>query len=268
MDVNVFYIHIFKAAGNAVKAPVQFADRLEKIRCWYNFDIPPSHSWHWDNLTDEERERVWFFSGHFRNGNTWEKLRALSSRPPLFFTVLRDPVERVISSYYYDRLDKCAKDPLHKYFKQYSLEECLDADFIYSHFEKEDRRRWKEILENHQTRILSGEPHWHPQNKPLAPGGKAWTKWQPINWLNLKRAKSHLCFFSLVGFTETLYNDWDKVYKPLLRGTEIPEHLLNQKANETPDKPRVSKDVREKIAEWNRYDIELYEWAKKQEIGY
>jgi Galactose-3-O-sulfotransferase len=173
-------------------------------------------------------------------------IATLFDRPVRFFTILRHPVDRVISSFYYIR----TKSHLVSYpfIKDLSFEEYLDS-------------RIGLDSDNHQVRVLSGCPEldapWDPQGRPIST--------PPVERRHLEMAMHNIeerfivaaaleQFTSLVWFFKRLYG-WP-LHRVLFR---------RQKADTgRPPLERVSAATRQRLAEMNRYDIELHEWVRER----
>jgi len=218
--MKTVFVHIFKCAGTALTAPVLFHYKDEEIKPYYNFNTLPGHPKHWDNLPEEHKEKIWYFSGHLSDHNTWESLQKMVGRDVHYITILRHPVERVISTYYYLKHEKCKNGPLYKMLNMYSLEECLDIWALDRHYlEKKGvsehaRRVWVQQLMNHQTRILSDLNYCYKTKI------KGYFKVPDRH--DLLDAEFRLKLFSEVTIQEDLYEDWDR-FKPYLRDIEIPD---------------------------------------------
>ncbi len=165
-------------------------------------------------------------------------------RPSKFFTIVREPVDRVISNFFHIR--SAAHLTSYPFIKDMTLEQYLDSGIGID-------------ADNHQVRLLSGCPEldapWHPQGRPIST--------PPVEQHHLEMAKRHIeerfitaapleAFTALVWFFKRLYG-W-----PLRR-------TFFQIRNETPDRPRteaVPERTRQRLREMNRYDAALYEWVK------
>lgn len=173
-------------------------------------------------------------------------IATLFDRPVRFFTILRHPVDRVISSFYYIRTKSHVVS--YPFIKDLSFEEYLDSGIGLD-------------SDNHQVRVLSGCPEldapWDPQGRPIvAP---------PVERRHLEMAKRNIeerfivaagleQFTALIWFFKRLYG-W-----PLHR-------VLFRRHNADTGRPlleRVSAATRERLAEMNRYDMELYEWVRER----
>jgi hypothetical protein len=173
-------------------------------------------------------------------------IATLFDRPVRFFTILRHPVDRVISSFYYIR----TKSHLVSYpfIKDLSLEEYLDSGIGLD-------------SDNHQVRVLSGCPEldapWDPQGRPIST--------PQVERRHLEMAMHNIeerfivaaaleQFTALVWFFKRLYG-WP-LHRVLFR---------RQKADTgRPPLERVSAATRQRLAEMNRYDMELYEWVRER----
>ncbi|MFC0562371.1 sulfotransferase family 2 domain-containing protein [Halalkalibacter alkalisediminis] len=109
------------------------------------------------------------------------------NKPCTYFTMLRDPVDRVISTYYYIR--RYERDPLHSQVKKMSLKEFVSymnkEDLGNKPYPKKDLRSIRFRTVNLATRYISvGDP------------------------LNLGKAKENINnYFSVVGCTD-MYDEF------------------------------------------------------------
>jgi hypothetical protein len=173
-------------------------------------------------------------------------VESIFDRPTKFFTIVRHPVDRSISNFFHNRME--AHLPSYPFIKDLTFEQYLDSGIgLDAH--------------NHQVRLLSGCPEldapWDPEGRPIAA--------PPVERRHLELAKRNIEerfivaapleeFTALVWFFKRLYG-W-----PLRR-------VFYQIRNETPGRPKleaVSEATRKRLGEWNRYDIELYEWVKSR----
>ncbi|MEH7380573.1 sulfotransferase family 2 domain-containing protein [Bacillus sp. JJ1533] len=207
----LIFMHIPKSAGTTMRSIIkqQYSENevcnlryienensLETIRCFY---------------------------GHKPFG-IHQKL--LKSKSYTYITMLRDPIEHVISTYYY--ILRKPKNSMHNVIKNMSFEE-----FITNNSE-EFRLR----TSNRQTRYASGE------NPP-----------------DLGRAKENLAkHFSVVGITE-MFDESVFLMMKELGWNNISYERQNVTKNR-PLKDQLSKDVLKIIEDNNKLDIELYQYAK------
>ncbi len=165
-------------------------------------------------------------------------------RPSKFFTIVRHPVDRVISHFFYIRIT--SRMPCYPFIKDLTLEQYLDSGIGLDH-------------DNHQMRMLSGCPEldapWDLEGRKIST--------PPVERRHLEMAKRNIEerfiaaapleeFAALVWFFKRLYG-W-----PFHR-------VLFQIHNETPNRPKleaVSEATRKRLETLNQYDIELYGWVK------
>jgi hypothetical protein len=169
-------------------------------------------------------------------------------RPSKFFTIVREPVDRVISNFYFSRT--LAELPTHRFIKDMTLEEYLDSSMGLDH-------------DNQQVRMLSGCPEldapWHTKR------GRICISAPPVKCRHLEMAKRNIeerflvaapmeKFTALVWFLKRLYG-WP-IHRAVFR-----IH------NESPARPKLdamSETTRKRLERLNQYDIELYKWVKER----
>jgi hypothetical protein len=154
-------------------------------------------------------------------------------------TLLREPVDRVISTYCYWRI-----------FDQKSLE-------ALEHYL--DRARYHVAFDNGMTRILSGRPAL----APVAPHADATMENFPhVAEADLEAAANNLDGYLVVGTTDR----FDETL--IVLGNDLRwslSDLVYEQMNATPGRPSVddiSDGLREKILSGNRYDAALHERAR------
>jgi Sulfotransferase family len=165
-------------------------------------------------------------------------------RPTKFFTIVREPVDRVISNFFHIRAASHLTS--YPFIKDMTLDQYLDSGIGLD-------------ADNHQVRLLSGCPEldapWDPEGRPIST--------PPVEPRHLELAKQHIedrfltaapleAFTALVWFLKRLYG-W-----PVRR-------VFFDIRNETPDRPHtgaVPERTRWRLHELNKYDVALYEWVK------
>lgn len=170
---------------------------------------------------------------HFIHGHTIWGIHNFVPSPFIYITMLRDPIERIISLYYYVR-----STPSHRLFSQVKTENISLEGFLAL------EGAFGEI-ENQQTKLLAGK--FAPDDRCTAD--------------ILEQAKDNLDRFFIVGLTEQ-YDKSLRVFSNLF-GWENADVIY---ANVTPVRPRrheVSQSILDKIREYNFYDIGLYSFAQK-----
>jgi len=154
-----------------------------------------------------------------------------------YITMLRDPVSRVISYYYY-LIERGSKSC------QYIERNELDvADFI------RDGLVWHGVphTDNLQTRLLSGVGN-------TIPFGECSTKM-------LEQAKQNIeKYFAVVGLTET-FDDSILLMRQKL-GWGLPVYWYQNKTTKRPRKEEHPSEAIDVIREYNKLDLELYDFCK------
>src|SRR5690242_7431356 len=96
-DEAVIFLHIPKAAGSTLNRLIEFEYPLFEM---YSID-PVFYRWsgtHLHRLSKRRLGKIRVFKGHMLFG-----LHAILPQPATYITVLREPVERVLSSFYFMR---------------------------------------------------------------------------------------------------------------------------------------------------------------------
>ena len=156
-------------------------------------------------------------------------LHALLPRPATYITVLREPVDRVLSAFYFMRGYKLHPLYWRLKFGNYSLE-----DFV-----RRSRR------ENVQCKILAGADYYKPCTAEICERAKD----------NLRR------YFSVVGLFERF--EESLALMKLRFGWKLQRY---SSFNVTPARPRkadIPRSTLDLIEENNSFDISLYECAAK-----
>lgn len=175
------------------------------------------------SLTPTQKASFQWMYGHCRFG-----VHQYFKRPYRYITMVRDPVSRVISAYYFIR--SMPSNGLHQQVKNMTLEE-----YVYS-----KNPRICAPLNNHQTRYLSG------QNDP-----------------DLKLAKKNLNqHFAFVGITEMYPQSVFLLNK--LVGWKQAHYSKENVTKKRPKKPPVSEKLANHIRSLNEMDYQLYEICKQR----
>ncbi|MGH6841286.1 MAG: sulfotransferase family 2 domain-containing protein [Methylocella sp.] len=245
----LIFLHIPKTGGQTMEAIL--------ARCFPNQHFNPELERGDTALTLRSTPRI---AGKFRQLPV-EKQRAVRcmipsscamdvdsifDRPSKFFTILRHPVDRVISNFFHIR--RYSHLPYYNYIKDLTLEQYLESGIGLYH-------------DNQQVRMLSGCPEldapWDIESRPISRTSS------PVERRHLEMAKRNVeerfvaaapleDFVALVWFLKRLYG-W-------------PFHwVLFRVHNDNPNRPKlsaVSVAARNRLEKLNQYDIELYDWVK------
>ena len=220
-------MHTQKTAGTTI---------VEAVRRHYRNDIVS----HGDYLQRDVAtlKKTGFISGHFGFEYTRQFMEGRYS-----FTFLRDPVERVLSLYYFSRSRNPADYPIYRLAHEMDLAGYLLAAF--------DRPDIKTYVWNHQAWQLACG--WNdPQQRQVTD----FTDEQI-----LERAKTHLLQFNYIGFAESFAADSSAI----LANLNVPAPKSLVPANVTPERPHRNDHPAATIRlaeELTRLDAALYEHAK------
>lgn len=183
-------------------------------------------------LTNAEKEQLELVMGHMGFG-----LHTELPRPATYVTLLRDPVERVISQYQHERREKAGH--LYDYMHKNNVQ--LDE---YARYYAEAGE-----MDNLQTRMVAG--NWDQRGFGACDDAM------------LAKAKHNLdAYFTLVGVTER----FDEFYILLAKlfGWELYPYRRLQTAKKSLKADAFSASEVAVVREYNRYDIALYEYASQK----
>jgi hypothetical protein len=218
-DRGLIFIHIPKTAGSTLR-PIM--DRHYPRPVIYKLDFLPLDLDAFLRLPEQPRSRIRVLQGHFPFG-----LHEHLSVPADYLTLLRDPVNRIISMYYWIHGNE--DHVLNTLVRSMSLKDFADSGF--------------EITANHQTSLISGLPANH-DNQALAV------------------AKNNLqCEITAFGLNER-FDESLLLFKQRLGW----KHVFYSRRNVTKGRPRRSEvpaSVLDIIRKHNSLDLELYEFASQ-----
>lgn len=185
-------------------------------------------------MTSEQAAGVKIIIGHVGYG-----LHQYLPWPCTYFTILRDPVDRVISSYYQTR--RARIDPLKQEAQKLTLEE-----FVLSGL--------RTALDNGQTRMLSGAAVEEDLNGKVVPYGQCTREM-------LELAKKNLRGFIAVGLSER-FDESLMLFKQALSWSNVYYVKANVGRNKT-TRNRLSRSALSCIERYNELDLELYQYASR-----
>jgi len=220
---TILFLHIPKTGGSTLyKILERQYSRAQTLR------LESAEIARFKKLSAEQRGRYRLIEGHLYFG-----LHRFIPRASTYFTFMRRPVERVLSFYYYAR-----STPDH---------------YLYSHLANERLDLKTAIageltpeLRNGQTRQLAGDEWEDPQ--------------RVVTRAALERAQANLTHFRVVGLQE----EFDASLLLLRRAFDwhLPFYVKENVTNKKPDETFLDPDTRELIEEANRFDLELYDYAR------
>jgi hypothetical protein len=216
----IIFVHLPKTAGSTLVRIIERQYPASSILRLYESDFGDELA----GIPSSQMDRLRVVLGHFYFG-----VHAFSSRPVRYITFLRDPIERIISHYYYVR-----QSPTHYFYD--SAQKMSMAKFV------------EYCSDNDQTRQLAGRcgvPSLGTSSDEL-----------------LNVAKSNLTkYFPVVGITE----EFDRSLILMKRVLEW-NYPVYTSQNVTRDRPRkndIPQDALDVIRKHNELDQELYRYAQK-----
>ena len=181
----------------------------------------------------EQRKQLRVVIGHMPFGS-----HEFLPQPCAYFTVLRDPVDRLISFYYF-----VLQSPDHDHHRFVTSQQMSLKEYILSGM----------LADNGQTRRLAGI---------LQPSRRTPMRDEPCSVEDLEVAKKNLRErFVVVGLSE----EFDKTLLLLKKalGWKIPFYVSTNVTRNRPMKDDISQDTLQVLREHTVLDIELYRYAQE-----
>jgi hypothetical protein len=229
-ETTAIFLHIHKTAGTTLHRIIERQYPPEEIHFLQGDDGHAAIE-EFKALSEEQRASIRMLKGHMAFG-----LHAWIPGPSTYFTILRDPIERVISDYYF-----ILREPNHYLYDIVASENLGLQTFL--------ERQIPVMLNDAQVRMISGV--W---------GGPGFGE---CDRDTLELAKKNLCeHFAVVGITEK----FDETLFLLKETFDWQNSIEYQHHNVTQNRPKKSDLGRETlrtIKEANQLDIELYAYAEK-----
>ena len=219
----VIFLHLPKTAGTTLNRLIEWEYPLSEI---YSVD-PVFFEWsaaRLHKLSPERLRRTRMFKGHMVFG-----LHKVLPQPATYITVLRDPVDRVISAYYFMRSYK-----LHPLYWKLRLQNYTLDDFV-----RRSRR------DNVQSKIIAGAVYEEPCTREI-----------------VERAKYNLRHhFGVVGLSARL--EESLALMKLRFGWKLSSYSSFNVTRSRPKKRDLPEATLDLIHQKNAFDIELYECAQE-----
>lgn len=242
----MFFVHVMKTGGTTLFRNLRENYALDELYPYRKLDIqydgPTLNIRHHLSvsyvvgLSPERRQHIRVYTGHFpfiTSELMQEELTTL--------TLLRDPVERTISLLrQFKRKAPWVQDPDRRPpLASKTLEEVYDHPLVFG-----------PLVHNHQTKIFSMKPSDAPES---------YMDVVEVDESRLALAKHNLSQVDVVGLTERYDEFLDEVEA---RFGWVVERDARANATPASEIQPVSDTLRQRIAEDNALDMELYEYAK------
>ncbi|MBN1257224.1 MAG: sulfotransferase family 2 domain-containing protein [Planctomycetes bacterium] len=229
------FLHIPKAAGSTLQAIIYNNFRPEEIY-WIDPNRIDESLAEFADLSEEAQGRIRLLGGHMGFG-----VHQLAKRPCKYFTMLREPVARIISMYHYIRTD-----PQH--FLYHEVNAMALQDFVKTGVSAQ--------FANGQTRLLDQSLC----GKSI--GSLERADYKECTSASLARAKANLRdHFTVIGISENF-----NASLLLLKQTFGWNRISYSKINVNRKRPaifNINIETLTAIAEANKFDTELYLYGKE-----
>ena len=230
-EKSLIFLHIPKAAGTTLRTII---DRQFHEGAIFTFDGRSEYAF--KNVHKEEKARIRCVRGHI-----WFGLHEYLPQPSTYFTMLRDPVDRVISGYYY-----VFQNPFHYLFDEVTSRNMSLKDFVSSGIS------WAQS--NGQTCLISGI-----EETML---GTSYGNYGHLSPYVLEVAKKNLQdYFTVVGLSERFDESLLLLKRTFgWKNIQYTKQNVNRKRLR---KAEIPNDTLRLIEKYNELDIELYNFAKQ-----
>lgn len=228
----LIHLHMPKTAGSTLD---YILEREYKSKVFFSFSGMAEE---FKNLPYEQRKKIDILRGHLSFG-----VHKYLTRPAVYIVILRNPIERIISTYYFAR-----RWPQHYLYEILNSQNLSLEDFLQSKITTE--------LDNDQVRHISGvRGHTYPPDRRVDFGEVS------RDILNL--AISNLeNYFAVVGLTER-FDESIILMKNTLGWKHIPFYLRKNVTKERPQIKDIPRNTLKIIEKYNELDCELYEYVSK-----
>ena len=217
----LIFIHIPKTAGTTLNRIIEWQYSPLSIYTIEPYRIRATVE-RFKHLSEQRRRRLQVVRGHLFYG-----IHEFLPQGATYITMLRDPVTRFLSSYYF-----ILRRPLHPMHRKLKKERLGVEDFI----------RLTPHRQNLQCRFIAGSENGEIRDGQVLGVAKE----------NLTRS------FSVIGLCERF--EESLVLMAITFGWKVPFYE-NRKVSKT--RPMVEPRLVDLIKEHNRLDVELYEFGKK-----
>lgn len=228
----MIFLHIPKAAGTTLHAVIKRQFPHDAIFTIDGANTQKSIN-EFKNLPEKQKQKIRCLKGHMPFG-----LHRYLSQPAVYITLLRHPVERMVSHYYY-----VLGKPRHYLHNEVAARKMSLSDYVSSGMSPE--------LMNGQTRSISGirELVWENGNEAASAD-------------ILAMAKGNLDHFAVIGLSERF--DESLILCKRLLGWRNVFYVKQNVTGSRPPKREISRETLKVIENHNELDLELYGLAKQR----
>lgn len=225
---TIIFLHIPKAAGATLQSIISRHYKNSQV---FYYDFPESIN-EFKSFSPKTKQQIKLITGHLYFG-----FHQYCLPPYTYITMLRNPVNRVISHYYYAR-----RTPNHYLYQKIKSGNLSLKDYLKSNILE---------LNNGQVRFLSG------QN-----GFENHVEFGKCTREMLDEAKQRLTtYFSFIGITERFNESIISLQEAF--GFNNCFYYQKNVTKQKLAKSAVDKEILDAIVEINKLDIELYDYANK-----
>lgn len=221
--VPTIFLHIPKTGGNTLHTLLhRLYPKSRTFSCWYINDTDRI-----DALSPEEKEDLLLIKGHIR--------LEIAQRVPYhmyFFTLLREPIARTISLYYYIKRFKTHRHHHEIVDNNYTLQQVLEKGIVRN-------------MDNCQVRFLASA-HDVPYGE--------------INEMHYRKALENLDHLMHAYGLVEYYDESLLIFQDAF-SWNTPYYASN---NVTKKKEKAREHPIAMIEQYNKYDLMLYAYAKKK----
>lgn len=228
-EKTVIFVHIPKTGGTTFKTIIE---RQYKSQSVFLFKRPPERSLaEFKELPEAKKREIKFIQGHMRFG-----LHEFFPQQCTYITILRDPVDRIISLYYF--ILRNPKNAVHNEVvsRNMSLKDWVSSGIT-------------TLVNNNHTRFLC-------TTEAVTKDGQCSTEMLESAKKNIQER------FAVVGLMER-YDETLLLLKRNL-GWKTPLYIKSNVTKNRPVKETISKDTIEMIERYNELDIELYRYGRER----
>lgn len=234
---RLIFLHVPKTAGTTLKTIlVRQYHREEIAKCYYH---KPGRTMRGELnrilcLPKHQTDKIKIVMGHMGYG-----LHEHLPWPCTYFTVLRDPIDRAISSYY--QIRRARLDNLRDEAQRLSLKDFISSGLL-------------KAMDNGQTRLVSGAAVEEDLLGKEVEYGRCTVEM-------LERAKKNLDSFAAIGISE--HFDESLMLMKQVFGWSRTFYVKANVGRNKAGRQVLSKDTLDCLERYNEFDRQLYEHATK-----